>query len=208
MARPDFNTYSPTKVEISCPHCSTIFWRYPADVLNRSTVCCSRYCSSRFNTKKTSKFQTRKDIIDSFWNQVDKTPGLGPKGDCWEWRGKNIDSNGYGKLWLYHLRLRVLAHRFSYLLNKDSFHYSLCVCHTCDNPPCVNPIHLFLGTKTDNNEDKVKKDRHGFKLTSDKAREILSAKGSNTASELAAVYNISPTTVFDIWAQRTWRSIK
>jgi len=90
--------------------------------------------------------------LERFLNKVDKTSN--PNG-CWEWTAfKN--RNGYGR---FIDNGQWMAHRWAAknLGNMDL--QDFCVCHTCDNPGCVNPAHLFLGTHTDNMRDKVAKGR-------------------------------------------------
>ena len=97
---------------------------------------------------------------ESFWSRVDIK---GPD-DCWEWTG-NRTSKNYGKL-PFHWEGRS-ASRYSYYLNIDpDFDRSMFVCHHCDNPPCVNPKHLFLDTQKGNMQDMAKKGRsRGQKVT-------------------------------------------
>jgi len=97
-----------------------------------------------------------------FFRKVQKAEG----DQCWLWTGYR-DRDGYGKLRLGGGERRVLAHRLSYELHKKPIPKGLCVCHSCDNPPCVNPAHLWTGTNDANREDSIAKgrnakgDRHG-----------------------------------------------
>jgi hypothetical protein len=75
---------------------------------------------------------------------------------CWEWVG-SVNKAGYGSIYVDGKNVR--AHRYSYLLHYGPFDGNLFVCHKCDNPKCVNPEHLFLGTCLDNTRDSVRKGR-------------------------------------------------
>jgi hypothetical protein len=77
------------------------------------------------------------------------------KTGCWEWQ-KAITPDGYGKFKSFN---EQLAHRVSWRLHRGDIGKNLCVLHKCDNPPCVNPEHLFLGTLSENNKDRTFKGR-------------------------------------------------
>ena len=95
-----------------------------------------------------------KNLKDKFFEKIQKTDS------CWFWLGY-IDKNGYGRLsYDYH---HIRMNRYSYEIHKGEVPQGMLVCHTCDNPRCVNPDHLFLGTHKDNVQDMINKNRR-FKL--------------------------------------------
>lgn len=85
-----------------------------------------------------------------------------PTSGCWLWSG-NVNSNGYGVIGVGSRtdgsRGNELTHRLSYKLNTGEIPVRKMVCHRCDNPSCVNPDHLFLGTQSDNMKDCKSKGR-------------------------------------------------
>lgn len=93
--------------------------------------------------------------IKRFWNKVDKKQPY----DCWKWLGKARcgKSGFYGQFWLK--GKNATPHRVSYELAFGEYDKSMHVLHKCDNPICVNPNHLFLGTNEDNIKDKMSKGR-------------------------------------------------
>src|SRR5579885_1586253 len=94
-----------------------------------------------------------KATVSAFWAMVNKSSVDG----CWEWCGAKY-TNGYGRFSPYH-HLSYGAHRVSYTLSFGSIPQGLLVLHRCDNPPCVRPDHLFIGTAKDNALDRAKKGR-------------------------------------------------
>lgn len=158
-----------------------------------------------------------KKVSDRFWLKV--SFGLGPNA-CWTWKN-SIDEKGYGQFNFG--KKRVRAHRMSWILSygkipEHNSYHGMCVCHHCDNPSCVNPKHLFLGTVKDNNVDMRKKGRYysptgekspNSKLVESDVLNIRSAyrTGLITQRELGDYYNVDNTTICDIINRRTWTHI-
>ena len=140
--------------------------------------------------------------MQRFWDKVDKS------GDCWEWTAAKC-SAGYG-----HLRIDgglVSAHRFVFALEGIDIPSGMCVCHKCDNPACVNPDHLFIGTYGDNMQDMHNKSRHykaPKKVTRDQARvirKIFQRTPGAGQARLANHFGVSQTTISKILRGKLWR---
>lgn len=91
---------------------------------------------------------------ERFWSKVDRSGG---PDSCWPWLAGRMRA-GYGNFWMD--GHEKLAHRVAWELTNGPIPIGLCVLHRCDNAPCQNPIHLWLGTKADNSRDMVSKGRH------------------------------------------------
>lgn len=145
------------------------------------------------------------------WAKIDK----GAPEECWEWTARR-NADGYGQFYLE--GKLALAHRMAWWLIHSSIPESICVLHTCDNPPCCNPNHLFLGTKADNAEDRDGKGRRrapkgelntAAKLTEEQVLAIRreSASGETSQKELAHEYGVTPPAISKIVLRKTWRHI-
>lgn len=145
---------------------------------------------------------TREDL-KRFWSKVNK-------GDsCWFWTA-GIDKDGYGKFWINPFHYRANRISFS-IINGDPGDEE--VCHTCDNPTCVNPEHLWCGTTLDNARDRNRKERQAkgekigrSKLTKAMVKEILAS--DETQKILAERYGIRQTNVSMIKRGMTWKHIR
>jgi DNA-binding transcriptional regulator YiaG len=151
----------------------------------------------------------RKDTPDGFWARVDIR---GPD-ECWPWKGKP-ERNGYGRV-RWHGR-KPGAHRVSYELTKGPIRAGYKACHTCDNPPCCNPAHLFEGTDLDNMRDKAEKGRaargltnRNSKLTPKKVRALrfLYRSGQFSQDDLAETFDVTRENVQHIVNGRTWKHV-
>ena len=97
--------------------------------------------------------------IDKFVSRIHPLDRCDPN-ICWRWMG-TITNRGYGQFWFIEAGKVLQAHRLAYELFVGPIPPGMCVCHTCDNPSCVNPAHLWPGTYADNNRDRDTKGRNG-----------------------------------------------
>ncbi len=164
-----------------------------ADTLTRTLDTMSRWIPEQFH-----------DLIDA---------SGGPKA-CWLFIGPSTDARGYGRF--NAPPAERLAHRRAWAEAFGPIPAGLCVLHRCDNPPCCNPAHLFLGTRADNNADMAAKGRanngglrgvaHGRALLSNRDVRMI-RRSTSTQRHLAAHFGISQSQVCRIRLHQSWRHL-
>ena len=151
----------------------------------------------------------KQSVIDRFHEKWLENPQTG----CWEWRLARNDC-GYGVMKVGYKMMK--AHRVSYALTHGRFDNDFFVCHDCDNPGCVNPHHLFLGTPADNSADMKAKGRqargttHGnSKLTEADIPAIMAqhATGADLRS-IALDFGVSKSTIHNVTRGESWSHVK
>lgn len=148
-------------------------------------------------------------LPDRFWSKVQV---LGPH-DCWEWTAAvRRKDEGYGAFWMD--GRHQPASKVAWILTHGDLPVGLQVLHRCDNPPCCNPAHLFIGTSQQNNADKVKKMRHVFgervvtcRLTPAQVKEIRKLKKTKTGPEIAELFGITVAYVGEICRRESWKHL-
>lgn len=173
-----------------------------------------------------------KTLKERFWSRVNKGgpihPVLGTP--CWLWTGRLSlgRRGGYGTIMSKEHGYQIRAHRASFEIHLGAIPAGLVVCHHCDNPPCVNPAHLFAGTRADNNADMKSKGRRaaGLAVTS-RGNTKLSDESVSTIlrlylpsdgvgfrpangwslSKLAMRFGVSKRTILFIVQRKTWAHI-
>ena len=150
------------------------------------------------------------DWTDRFWSHVDRKTA----DECWPWIGSR-NSKQYGLFWTGE-RFKM-GHRLSYELEVGPIPEGRMVCHSCDNPPCCNPNHLWIGDASSNRLDAMSKGRIRLllgdlcpfsRLSTPEVMEIreLHAKGE-TPKRLAEFFGVTSDSIRDVVYRRTWRHL-
>lgn len=154
-------------------------------------------------------FGALKHPIERFWQKVHKSSG------CWFWIGYR-NPQGYGQFKPHGRSHAILAHRHSWEMAFGPIPQGLCVLHKCDCPSCVNPAHLFLGTRPDNSADMLRKNRFplgeshwGHKLTEPDIEGIRRlAKNKITQVKIGRMFGVCRSTISQVLRGRTWCHVK
>lgn len=179
-----------------CEQCKSVFFVPPSWQAHKY---CSRPCRKKGVTTPA---------IDRFFTHLSKKMPSG----CIEWLGAR-SCEGYG--YFNTGTGKSMSHRFSYDYFVGTIPDSLCVLHSCDNPPCINPTHLFLGTRIKNNADRDSKSRQsrgeGCPLSILTEVDVLEIRRKLAAGVpqpiLAAEYHVSRGAICGINIRRTWKHI-
>lgn len=155
------------------------------------------------------KSRTDGPIENRFWEKVDKRRPH----ECWPWMGSRQE-HGHGLMRSDGSRKLIKTHRVSWEIHNGPIPSGLFVCHKCDNPPCVNPRHLFLGTAADNAHDRdskgrtAKGERNGrAKLSEADVLDIRKKGRPGKYAELARKYGVDLKTIKSAATGKSWRHI-
>lgn len=160
---------------VECRNCGVEFEKKTAEVKRTKNHYCSKKCKGQYLSNEN---------IKSFYGKCKRN------GDCMEWSGA-LNNDGYGIV--RYKGKTMLSHRVSYIIKNGEIREGASVCHKCDNPKCINPDHLFLGSHKENMEDMRRKGRKWSKLTFEDVAKIRSSDKSSSA--LAKEYSVSDRTI-------------
>jgi hypothetical protein len=152
----------------------------------------------------------RQYITESLKEKFESLVSQEPMTGCWLWMGMTT-FQGYGQM--LSVNKRVGAHRISWTLYRGQIPSGMLVCHHCDTRLCVNPIHLFLGSRADNIHDAKKKGRtssgekrYNAKLTNEKVRQIR--QDERTLAEIAAAYGVASSLISRVKTRDIWKNVE
>lgn len=166
----------------------------------------------RFIVGHYARVQPRPSFTERFWQFV--TPCS--TDECWPWKG-NTNKTGYGYMSVHDRN--ELSHRVSYELHNGPIPDGLWVLHRCDNPPCCNPYHLFLGTDADNVADMMAKGRHGYTGSRGESNAFAKLTEADVAliralysqgmerREIGEQFDVAQNTVNRVIRRESWRHV-
>lgn len=172
-------------------------------------ICGSSVRSSKKDFCSWPCYNRSRDPVVRFWSRVRKTDY------CWLWTGFR-DKNGYGLCGERRAIHEQRAHRIAWTYTHGRIAAGLWLLHRCDNPPCVRPEHLYLGTVRENVVDRdtrgharVGEEHHDAKLTAAAVKDIRERYRLGDVSQvsLAAQYGVSQVAISAVIRRHTWRSV-
>lgn len=191
-------TFKDTSHTKACAYCGNIFARDKRNTWAywEKAKFCSRACNAAAWSITAA---ARRPAIEEVFNRyTTKADG------CWPWSGLT-DKDGYGVF--FHAKKQYRAPAFALKLDGRPVPKGLMACHTCDNPICVRPDHLYPGTPKQNVADMIQRGRGNYakKLTPAQVIEIRGSK--ETHENLAASYGVSRSNISQIKERKIWRNV-
>lgn len=176
-------------------------------------LCNTHYMQNRRAGLLPVGTRARGTVEVRFWRFVDKTE------NCWYWTGRSRSKKGYGNISAGARDANhKLAHRLSYEIHKGAIPVGMVVMHTCDNPSCVNPDHLVVGTQSENILDSFRKGRkisipphkqgeeHGASKLNNELVKLIRAS-TDSIKSLSIFYGVSLSSIERVLNRKTWKHI-
>lgn len=201
-----YNSQGERQVKTVCIYCNKDFYYLRSVKKTGTAKFCSRPCKTEWarkpeNRLNKSKVHYEKNVIKN-------------KEGCWGWNGSFVNA-GYGQSILNNRTIH--ASRMSWIIHNGQIPEGLWVLHKCDNPPCTNPQHLFLGNSKDNTQDMIKKGRkynckgsdvHFSKLNEEQVKQIrIRLSNGEKAVNLSKEFGINQAALSAIKHKRTWKHV-
>lgn len=166
--------------------------------------------NGRFCGRSCSQKSRKRDLFERLWEKVD----VKAESECWEYK-EYRNQDGYGVITTVGDK-KILTHRVAFMSKNGIIPDGMRILHKCDNPPCCNPNHLFLGTQADNVRDMHQKGRatkvqgeksHKAKLTNEEVLEIRATYNGGNRMGLSKKYKVHHNTIMWIVTNKSWKHL-